>query len=106
MYAHDCTWTYEVVAFDCSMFSRKLSRKPHVGDESAALDNFAEACVQTGMFLIRVPCFLHCCVGLVMAPKQIAPKKRPVQPACAKPAPKQRPVQPAAAKPEPKRSIK
>ena len=34
-----------------------------------------------------------------MAPKQIAPKKRPVQPAAKRPAPKPRPVQPAPVEP-------
>ena len=36
-------------------FPASFPANPHVGDESAALDNFAEACVQTGMFLIQVP---------------------------------------------------
>ena len=81
-----------------------------------------EACVQTGMILLNLKCLKipvtyslssmlrRACDGDVsthifrsfssqMAPKQIAPRKRPVQPAPKRPAPRQRPVQPAPVEP-------
>ena len=118
---HMGTWVYEIVAFGClNVFPQAFPQAPcRWWKRSFGQLCWTLACRPAWfcfkMFQVPVTYSLssmlrRACDGDVsthifrsfsrqMAPKQIAPKKRPVQPAAKRPAPKPRPVQPAPVEP-------